>query len=340
MNAVSAGYTIEENASLATHNTLRVAARARRLATLRDASRLPQLLDELGTTPLVLGQGSNVLFTGDYAGDVLLMDTHGVEVDEAEDVTRIAVAAGEIWDDFARWSLSQGFAGLENLILIPGNVGAAPIQNIGAYGVEVAEFIESIEAWDTQTGSVAMLDNAACAFGYRDSIFKRERDRYIVTAVRFALRHSRPLSLDYAGLRQEIARMGYTNPTPYLVAEAVRVLRTRKLPDPAVIGNAGSFFKNPVLPKVQAEAVLASHPDMPSWPVGDDHVKLSAGRLIETCGFKGVREGDAGISPRHALILINHGQASGEQLWALAQRVIDGVEQRFGIHLDPEPRIL
>ncbi|HET7267531.1 MAG TPA: UDP-N-acetylmuramate dehydrogenase [Oleiagrimonas sp.] len=333
-------FTLETDASLSTRNTLRVDARARQLAMLHDASALPEVLDKLDTAPLVLGGGSNVLFTRDHDGSVLAMDTRGVQVDEDGDTTRIAVAAGERWDDFVRWSLGQGFAGLENLILIPGTVGAAPIQNIGAYGVEVAEFIESVEAWDTHDERVVELDNAACGFTYRDSVFKRERDRYIVTAVRFALPRSRPLQLDYAGLRQEIDHMGVAKPTPYLVAEAVVALRTRKLPDPAVIGNAGSFFKNPILPNAQARALCAENPELAAWPVGDDHTKVSAGWLIDRCGFKGLREGDAGISNRHALVLVNHGHASGEQLWALAQRVIDGVASRFGVHLEPEPRII
>src|SRR5699024_8522297 len=190
----------------------------------RSSDLLPELLDQLDTPPLVLGEGSNVLFAGDIDTSVLVMATHGVQVDEIDNGARIAVAAGERWDDFVRWSLGQGFAGLENLILIPGTVGAAPIQNIGAYGVEVAEFIESVEAWDNRDGRVVDLDNADCGFAYRDSLFKRERDRYIVTAVRFALPRSRPLQLDYAGLRKEIARMGVARPTPYLVAEAVVAL--------------------------------------------------------------------------------------------------------------------
>lgn len=340
MNIPDNGYTLEHNASLATRNTLRVPAHARQLAELHDASALPALLDALDAPPLVLGEGSNVLFTGDCDSSVLVMATRGVQVDADNDGARIAVAAGEHWDDFVRWSLGQGYAGLENLILIPGTVGAAPIQNIGAYGVEVAEFVESVEAWDTHEKCAVILDNTACKFAYRDSIFKHERDRYIVTAVRFELPRSRPLQLDYAGLRQEITRMGMVHPTPYLVAEAVRTLRTRKLPDPAVIGNAGSFFKNPVIPAARATALKREYPDMVQWPVSDGRVKLSAAWLIDSCGFKGVREGDAGISNRHALVLVNHGHASGAELWALAQRIIDAVRSRFDVPLEPEPRII
>jgi UDP-N-acetylmuramate dehydrogenase len=337
------GYTLIEDASLAARNTLRVAARACWVAELRDASKLPELLALPAirdSRKLVLGEGSNVLFAGDFDGSVIAMATRGVHVEDDGDVARIAVAAGERWDDFVRWSLGQGYAGLENLILIPGTVGAAPIQNIGAYGVEAAEFIESVEAWDLRDGRATTLDNAACAFAYRDSVFKREPGRYIVTAVRFALPRERALRLDYAGIREELTRMGVDKPAPFHVAEAVVHLRTRKLPDPALIGNAGSFFKNPLVDADTAAALLREHPDLPHWPATDGHVKLSAAWLIETCGFKGLREGDAGISNRHALVLVNHGHASGPELWALACRVRDGVTARFGVRLEPEPVVI
>ncbi|MFC4526087.1 UDP-N-acetylmuramate dehydrogenase [Dyella halodurans] len=337
------GYTLIENASVATRNTLRVDARARLLAEVRDASKLPELLDfpvVRSGRLLVLGEGSNLLFTGDFQGTVLAMATSGVQVEQDGDVARIAVAAGERWDDFVRWTLGQGFAGLENLILIPGTVGAAPIQNIGAYGTEVAEFIESVEAWDTQEHRVAILDRAACAFAYRDSVFKHQPGRYIVTAVRFALPRSRELRLDYAGIREELARMGIDKPAPFHVAEAVVHLRTRKLPDPAVIGNAGSFFKNPIVDASVGEALKRDHPELVAWVGNDGRWKLSAAWLIETSGFKGVREGDAGISNRHALVLVNHGRATGAELWALAQRVIAGVQAKFGVRLEPEPVVV
>ncbi len=255
------GYTLTENASLATRNTLRV-RRARRSCWPRFAT--PASCPNCSTFPrvrngrlLVLGEGSNLLFTGDFDGTVLAMATRGVQVENDGDSARIAVAAGERWDDFVRWTLGQGYAGLENLILIPGTVGAAPIQNIGAYGCEVAEFIESVEAWDTRERRVVTLDHATCAFAYRDSLFKHEPGRYIVTAVRFALPRSRPLRTDYAGIHEELARMGVDKPAPFHVAEAVVHLRTRKLPDPAVIGNAGSFFKNPIVDAALADALQA-----------------------------------------------------------------------------------
>jgi UDP-N-acetylmuramate dehydrogenase len=337
------GYRVTENASLASRNTLRVDAHARWLVQLDDAAKLPEVLQlpALRDAPLlVLGEGSNVLFTDDFDGVVLAMATRGVLVEAEDEHTRIAVAAGERWDDFVRWSLGQGHAGLENLILIPGTVGAAPIQNIGAYGTEVAEFIEAVEVWDRQAGDAVSLDKTACDFAYRNSLFKREPDRYIVTAVRFALPRRRELRLDYAGIGEELKRMGIATPTPFHVAEAVVHLRTRKLPDPAVIGNAGSFFKNPQVDAATADTLQAEYPDMPQWPVADGRRKLSAAWLIESCGFKGLREGDAGISNRHALVLVNHGKATGGQLWALARRIRDGVQARFDVCLQPEPKVI
>jgi UDP-N-acetylmuramate dehydrogenase len=337
------GYTLIENAPLAARNTLRVAARARLLAEVRDAAKLPELLDfpAVRNRPLlVLGEGSNLLLTGDFDGTVVAMASRGVQVEQDGEVARIAVAAGERWDDFVRWTLGQGFAGLENLILIPGTVGAAPIQNIGAYGTEVAEFIESVEAWDLRERRVVSLDAAACDFAYRHSLFKREPGRYIVTAVRFALPRHRELRTDYAGIREELARMGVDRPAPFHVAEAVVHLRTRKLPDPAVIGNAGSFFKNPIVEATLGERLKGEHPELVAWPGRDGRWKLSAAWLIEASGFKGYREGDAGISNRHALVLVNHGHAGGAQLWALAQKVIAGVEAKFGVRLEPEPVVV
>ncbi|MDG2537601.1 UDP-N-acetylmuramate dehydrogenase [Dyella jiangningensis] len=337
------GYTLIENAPLGARNTLRVNARARLLAEISDASKLPELLAFPAVRQgklLVLGEGSNMLFTGDFDGTVLAMATRGVQVEQDGDIARIAVAAGERWDDFVRWTLGQGFAGLENLILIPGTVGAAPIQNIGAYGTEVAEFIESVEAWDTQEQRVAILDRDACSFAYRDSVFKHQPGRYIVTAVRFALPRSRELRLDYAGIREELARMGVDKPAPFHVAEAVVHLRTKKLPDPAVIGNAGSFFKNPIVDAALGEAIKREHPELVSWVGADGRWKLSAAWLIEQSGFKGERDGDAGISNRHALVLVNHGRASGGELWSFARKVIEGVREKFGVVLEPEPVVV
>jgi len=334
---------LTRDAPLGHRNTFRVPAKALRYTELRVAAALPELLQrrELRTMPmLVLGDGSNVLFTKDYEGLVLHMGTEGMQLLQDGTTAHVRVAAGENWHRFVRWSLQHGFAGLENLVLIPGTVGAAPIQNIGAYGVEVREFIDTVEAFDREADEFVKLDNAACGFGYRDSVFKREPGRFIVTAVDFLLPRRREPRLDYAGVRQELEAMGVKDPTPVNVANAVEALRRRKLPDPAITGNAGSFFKNPVLPAERAAALVAAHPKLPHWETSDGQSKVSAAWLIETCGFKGVRDGDAAVSDRHSLVLINCGHATGAQVWGLATRIRDGVAARFGVTLEPEPVVL
>ncbi len=337
---------VHEYASLACLNTFRVAARARWLVEIDDARELPAVLTrpEWRDLPLlVLGDGSNTLFTRDYDGVVLRLT--GRRVSESlwvGDDAVVRVEAGRNWHDFVTWSLAQGYIGLENLALIPGTVGAAPIQNIGAYGVELARHVDSVEVWDRECGEFANLDQGACAFRYRDSVFKRAegRERWIITAVRFRFRPDTPLVLDYAGVREELAAMGVDTPRARDVAAAVIRLRRRKLPDPDEIGNAGSFFKNPIVAKATADALRAGYPSLPVYPATDGKAKLSAAWLIEQSGWKGHRDGDAGVSERHALVLVNHGQASGADLLRLARRIEDSVRATFGVTLEPEPVII
>jgi len=336
-------YTLIEHAPLAARNTLRVAATGRWLGTVSSAAALPALLDlPAARGPvMVLGEGSNLLFAGDYPGLLLRPAFAGVGiVADAGGTAVVRAEAGAGWDALVGWTLARGLAGLENLALIPGLVGAAPIQNIGAYGVEAAECIEVVEAWDRHAGRTVRLDRAECDFGYRDSVFKRAPDRWIVTAVEMRLSRDGTPRLGYAGVREELEAMGRPAPTPRDVAEAVRRLRRRKLPDPAVIGNAGSFFKNPVVPAAVATRLRDEHGDLPVYPAGPGLGKLSAAWLIERCGWRGAREGDAGIAAQHALVLVNHGHASGGELLALARRVARSVESRFGVRLEPEPRIV
>jgi UDP-N-acetylmuramate dehydrogenase len=336
-------YTLVEHAPLARLNTLRVAATARWLATLNSATVLPRLLDlPAARGPvMVLGEGSNVLFAGDFPGLVLRPAFANMSLLTDDGVAAVVRAeAGAGWDTLVDWTLARGLAGLENLALIPGLVGAAPIQNIGAYGVEVAGCIAVVEAWDRESGGMVRLDRADCGFGYRDSVFKRAPDRWIVTAVEFRLSRDRAPRLDYPGVREELDAMGIADAGAAEVAGAVRRLRRRKLPDPAVIGNAGSFFKNPVVTTEVAARLRAAHDDLPVYPAAAGKAKLSAAWLIERCGWRGVREGDAGIAAQHALVLVNHGHASGAQLLALARRVAASVEERFGVRLEPEPRIV
>jgi len=342
--AMRDGYTISENASLQTRNTFRVPARAALLAEVQAPQALDALFADaaLRSLPLlVLGEGSNILFTRDWPGLVLTIAARGIKVlDERADAALVRVEAGESWNDFVHWSLREGFSGLENLALIPGTVGAAPIQNIGAYGVEVREFVATVEAWDRAAGRFVRLGNADCAFGYRDSLFKRERERFVVSAVEFELPRRRALRTGYAGIADELAAMGISEPDAPTVAEAVIRLRRRKLPDPALIGNAGSFFKNPLVGADLAAELHRQHPSLPGWPADGGREKLSAAWLIEACGLKGLREGDAGVSERHALVLVNGGQASGAQILAVAERVRAAVRERFGVELEPEPLIV
>ena len=336
---MTAGYTLTENASLAQRNTLRVDADAAWFAEVADPDTLPALLSSPHARGevLVLGDGSNVLFTRDFPGLVIHIAHDAVE---RIGNGHIRVGAGADWHRFVRWSLEQGYTGLENLALIPGTVGAAPVQNIGAYGTELAEFIHAVRAWDRETNEWSVLDGDDCGFGYRDSVFKRLPDRFVVAAVEFRLARDRPLTLDYAGVRDELAAMGIDAPTATDVADAVERIRRRKLPDPAEIGNAGSFFKNPIVSRVRANTLQSMHAELPAWPAGEGLMKLSAAWLIERCGFKGKREGDAGIAPGHALVLVNHGNASGLDLWQLAVRIQTVVYAEFGVRLEPEPRVI
>jgi len=341
-----AGFRVGENVSLAGRNTFRVEARAELLADVHDPFALPALLSEpwLQFAPLlVLGEGSNVLLAGDVPGLTLCLTRATIAIiDDGADHALVAADAGVNWNDFVHWTLGHGLCGLENLALIPGTVGACPIQNIGAYGTEVAEFIDSVQAFDRETLRLREFEREDCRFGYRDSAFKRAPEQNVITEVRFRLPKSRGVQTGYAGVGDELAAMGVNGvPTHRQVAEAISRLRTRKLPNPALLGNAGSFFKNPIVAAAQAEALKATHPALPVFP-GDSVAtrKLSAAWLIEQAGWKGHREGDAGVAAQHALVLVNHGRATGGQLLALAGRIAGSVQARFGVRLEPEPRII
>ena len=336
---------VTRDADLRGRNTFGVAARAPFLFEVADATRLPETLDRpelAGRTPLILGGGSNLLFASDPAVPVLaLTGREIITIDEGDERVRVRADAGVEWHAFVMHTLALGLGGLENLALIPGTVGASPIQNIGAYGVEVRELVDSVEAFEPATGALHRLDRDACAFAYRDSLFKQAPERFIVTAVEFSLSRAPVLRLDYAGLRDELYANGCTAPTARDVADAVIAIRRRKLPDPSVLGNAGSFFKNPIVPAALAEALAAEYPTLPMFRGnGPDTRKLSAAWLIDSQGWKGHRDGDAGVAPSHALVLVNHGDASGSQLLDLARRIADSVRQRYGVALEPEPRVI
>lgn len=333
------------DADLSRLNTLHLSARAHHLQSVDDQLDLPALTTGLraaGEPVLVLGGGSNIVFGGDFAGTVLHMRTRGIDVLESSaDGVLVSVAAGEPWHDWVAHALSRGWHGLENLALIPGTVGAAPIQNIGAYGVELIDRLDHVEAWDMEDARWLRLSAAECRAGYRDSIFKRDlAGRAVIARVAFRLSRRPEVRWGYADLRRELAARSIATPTPQDVFDAVCAVRRAKLPDPAVLGNVGSFFRNPVLPAADAAQLLARYPDAPHYPASDGAVKFAAAWLIDQCGWKGVRRGDAGVHDRQALVLVNHGHATADALLGLAVDIQHSVKARFDVRLEPEPLIL
>jgi UDP-N-acetylmuramate dehydrogenase len=344
--------TIRQTERAPLPNTFGIEAHAGVLIECDDPADLPGLFADTlyGTLPLILGSGSNLLMVEGPHVALRLTGCDMRVLDTRDGIALIRADAGVEWNAFVLWTLTQGYAGLENLALIPGTVGAAPIQNIGAYGVEVAERIVAVETFERETGAFRRFDTGDCAFAYRDSAFKREPDRWLIVAVEFALplasgQPQEALKLDYAGIGDELKAMGVAKPGAADVAEAVSRLRRRKLPDPAVIGNAGSFFKNPIVPAPLAEALHVLHPSLPVFRADSAATrKLSAAWLIEQCGWKGARadfgSGDAGVSDKHALVLVNHGSANGAELLALARKIAQSVKARFDVAIEPEPRIV
>lgn len=294
----------------------------------------------LSTLPrLVLGGGSNILLTDDFPGLVMHITMTGVAIAGVDDdATYVRAAAGEKWHDLVLWTLERGLGGLENLSLIPGSVGAAPIQNIGAYGAELKDVFHSATVFDFETAAVSTLDRSSCAFGYRDSIFKQSlQGRVVILDVTLALPRRWQPNLRYAELSQEVAARGIERPTAKDISDAVIAIRTRKLPDPAIIGNAGSFFKNPVVPAQQRDALLARYPQLVSYAQPDGSYKLAAGWLIDQCGWKGRNLGAAGVYEKQALVLVNRGGASGQDVLKLARTIQADVLARFGVTIEPEP---
>lgn len=336
---------LTRDASLQSFNTFGLPARAAWFATIET---LPQMASLIAMPEwkhcrrFVLGGGSNLILAGDFDGLVLHVRISGrALVAESDDAWFVRAGAGENWRDFVRWTLERGWLGLENLALIPGTVGAAPIQNIGAYGLEVAERFQQLEAVDLETGKTVIFDRAACQFGYRDSVFKRgAAERYLVTAVTFRLpRRWQPVT-GYADVARELEARNIAEPTAWDVFDAVAAIRSRKLPDPARIPNAGSFFKNPVVDATVFIQLTARHPDLPHYPQPDGRMKLAAGWLIERCGWKGGGMGPVGVYEHQALVLVNRGGARGEDVLRLAEAIRTSVRTAFGVELEPEPVIL
>lgn len=335
---------LASNQSLKSYNTFAVDQRARFFASaksdedVRDALAQARQLD----VPLLpIGCGSNLLLTRDVSALVLHMASRGIRIiDESFERVLVEAEAGEPWHPFVLWTLEQGLVGLENLSLIPGTVGASPIQNIGAYGVEIKDVFAGLTAMDSQSGVIREFTLEDCAFDYRDSLFKQQQGRYLILRVRFQLRRQAGLHLEYGPICQRLAEQGIATPSAQDVSRAVCAIRSEKLPDPQQLGNAGSFFKNPLVSAAVAQALRESHSDLVAYPQADGQVKLAAGWLIEKAGWKGFRDGDAGVHRLQALVLVNYGRATGAQLLGLARRIQADVLARFDVVLEIEPNVL
>ncbi|WP_295644911.1 UDP-N-acetylmuramate dehydrogenase [uncultured Methylibium sp.] len=336
---------VESRVSLRPYNSFGLPALAERLVRIGDEAQLRAVLADpaLAAAPrFVLGGGSNIVLTHDLPGLVLKVEIAGRRVvSRSDDEVVVEAGAGENWHDFVAWTLDQGLPGLENLALIPGSVGAAPVQNIGAYGVELKDRFDSLDAIDLQTGRSFTLRGAECRFGYRDSVFKHElANRCLITRVRFVLPQPPVAVLGYLDLERKIAETGVTHPNPRQVFDWICAIRRAKLPDPAIIGNAGSFFKNPVVTPEQCRDIIARDPAIVHYPMADGSFKLAAGWLIDACGWKGKSIGQAGVYEKQALVLVNRGQAIGGEIVTLARAIQESVYGRFGIRLEPEPVVL
>jgi UDP-N-acetylmuramate dehydrogenase len=348
---------VENNVALQPYNSFGIVARAQRLARVRQEADLAGLMATTEwasltreSPPFVLGGGSNLVVTGDIKPLVLKVEIGGRRlVEETAKGWVVEAGAGENWHDVVRWTLEQGWPGLENLALIPGSVGASPVQNIGAYGVELQDRFHELDAIDLQTGQRFTLNAAQCGFGYRDSVFKHApagdkglglAGRALITRVRFWLPKPWKPVLGYADLERKMAETGISNPDAQQIFDWICAIRRAKLPDPAVIGNAGSFFKNPTVSVEQCADIIARDPKVVHYPMADGSIKLAAGWLIDACGWKGRGVGNAGVYEKQALVLVNRGGATGGEVMTLAKAIQTSVYERFGILLEPEPVVV
>ena len=319
-------------------HTFATEAACQQLITIYSAQDIFKYLADQRTNFMILGGGSNVLFAADFDGDVLLNRIKGIEVvDEDENGLLVSLGSGEIWHTFVMWAVGHGLWGVENLALIPGTVGAAPMQNIGAYGVEQNKIFHSLEAIDLEEGTRRVFFKEECEFGYRDSLFKKAaKNRYFITRVNYLLSKQPDPILGYADVA---SRLEGKEITPKAIAREIIDIRMNKLPDPEKVGNAGSFFKNPVVDKKIADKLREVYPTMPCYNAGDQ-IKIAAGWLIEQCGFKGKVNGNTGTYVNQALVLVNHGQASGNEIYQYAVNIREAVNEKFGIALEMEVNII
>ena len=333
----------QHNISLKPYNTFGIDVKARDFISIDNEDELRDLIRQVYADEIfIISGGSNMLLTQDLDKTVILINNAGIDVyqDNENDVL-VDVAAGENWHDFVLWAVHHDYGGIENLALIPGCVGTSPIQNIGAYGVELKDTFQQCEAIQIQTGEKRFFTNAECQFGYRDSIFKNElANQYIITRVRFKLtKKPHTIQADYKSLKSYLEGKNISQPEITDIANAVTEIRQSKLPNPQEIGNSGSFFKNPIIAKEQFDRLTKSHPEVPSFDLGNNQIKVPAGWLIEQCGFKGYRNGDAGVHDKQALVLVNHGNAAGQEILDLSKQIRQSVNEKFDIELTPEVNI-
>ena len=333
---------IKENFSLKPFNTFGVEARCRYFVTVESEKDLLQIIENYKDEEhLILGGGSNILLTQDYPGLVIHNQFKGIEIESEDDKSVIiSVAGGEVWQDLVDYTLSQNWGGIENLSLIPGSVGAAPIQNIGAYGVELKNVLISLDAIDLSTGLRRTFHNEECNFGYRNSVFKNEyKNQFFISSIRLKLLKEPVINTSYGAINSVLESRGIAKPTIQDVSQAVIEIRQSKLPDPKILGNAGSFFKNPVIDAIDFEGLKLEYPEIPGYIDGKT-VKVPAAWLIDQCGWKGKRRGKVGVHDKQPLVLVNHEGGSGEDLLNLSKEIQVSVADKFGIELEPEPQII
>ncbi|MCL7986384.1 UDP-N-acetylmuramate dehydrogenase [Sphingobacterium sp. lm-10] len=337
------GIHISENTALGSFNTFRIAAFAARYAKITEETALVALYAKgvFANPFFVLGGGSNVLLTGNYQGLVVHMAIKGKQHFIEGNYVYVTASGGEIWNDLVWYCINHHFPGLENMALIPGSVGASPVQNIGAYGVELMDVFYSCRAFDTHTGEFVTFTKEACGFSYRDSIFKSKyKGRYIITSVTYKLHLNSQQNTSYGAIQSELDKRLISSPTIRDIAEVVSHIRVEKLPDPGTIGNAGSFFKNPVIHKSSFNTLVEKFPDLVYYPMPEEEYKLAAGWLIEQCGWKGKQVGNVLIWPKQALVITNAGEATGSEIYAISEKIIEDVASKFGISLEREVNIL
>ncbi|OQP57811.1 UDP-N-acetylenolpyruvoylglucosamine reductase [Niastella vici] len=336
---------IQQNIPLRQYNTLGIDAIARYFAAFTSVNELSELIEKdpiPGKTPFIVGGGSNILFKNNVNALVLKNDLPGLEIiKEDADHVYIKAGAGEVWHGFVQFCLQHNWAGVENLSLIPGCVGASPMQNIGAYGVEIKEVFESLEAWHLHEKKIHVFSASDCEFGYRESVFKgKYKNQYVILNVTYRLNKKPRFNTSYGAIEQELERMGVQELSIQAVSQAVINIRTSKLPDPAKIGNAGSFFKNPSVAAATFEQLKKQYPNIVGYPNTDGTIKLAAGWLIEQSGLKGFRRGDAGVHERQALVLVNYGHATGKDIYDLSEDVMKSVYEKFGVSLEREVNVV